>query len=98
MTVVLPSLNKLFTLLCLCVILTASAHYTEARAGAPGETAELFNAIESGIRVWDIRGASAAAEQARKFSVSEADKARSLYYSALVEFHKGNYDTAGEYS
>jgi len=70
----------------------------EPKAQESGEIAGLFNEVEKGIKVWDIEGASKAAEQARNIAVSEADRARADYYSAIVEFHRGNYTTAGEYA
>ena len=98
MTAYFRLLNVIFSILCLSVLFTADAYASPAGTDEPGETARLYNAIESGIQIWDIEGASAAADRAREISVTDADKARSDYYSALVEFHKGNYDTAGGYA
>lgn len=87
----------------LAAILLLSAFSAEAQdkepiSQEPGEIAALFNAVEEGIKVWDIKGASAAAEKARDIAESEADRAHADYYSAIVEFHKGDYKTAGGYA
>jgi len=94
----LSSLVILLIALFLYSAISAEAQDKEPLNQEPGEIAELFNSVEKGIRVWDIRGASAAAEQARSIAASEAERAQADYYSAIVEFHKGNYKEAGEYA
>ena len=98
MRTVLNSLEILLVALFLCTALSAEAQDKEPLNQEPGEIAELFNSVEKGIRVWDIRAADTAAERARSIAASEAERARADYYSAIVEFHKGNYKKAAEYA
>ncbi len=88
----------LFVALLLLTALNAEAQEKEPGAKEPSEIAKLFNSVEQGIKLWDIKGASSAVEKARDIAESQADRAHADYYSAIVEFHKGNYKEAGEYA
>ncbi len=95
---VLKPLFQILTLVLLCSAINVRAQDQNPEIQEPGEMAGLFNTIENGIKVWDIEGASKAAEQARDIAASGADRARADYYNSIVEFHKGNYKEAGEYA
>lgn len=94
--------SNLLRLLFICtVFLSASGAWAQESAeNAQQETsvASLFNSVEEAIRIWDITTAEEAAEKARSVAETEADRAHADYYSAIVEFHKGDYKKAKEYA
>ena len=89
-------------LLILAIFLAAGAapeaQELQPEANEKPEIAALFNQVEQGVRLWDIKSAEEAARQAREIAETDADRAHADYYSAIVEFHKGNYKKAGEYA
>lgn len=78
--------------------ITAGAQELTSEAEHKPEIAALFNEVEQGVRLWDIKTAEEAAREAREIAETDADIAHADYYSAIVEFHKGNYTKAGEYA
>ena len=61
------------------------------------EIGELFDKVEKDIKTWQISSASFSVDQAVKIAETDAEKFRSFYLKSLVDFYKGDYQSANEY-
>ena len=61
------------------------------------EIGELFDKVEKDIKTWQISSASVSVDQALKIADTDDEKFRSFYLKSLVDFYKGDYQSAKEY-
>ncbi len=69
-----------------------------AMSADSSETDNLLQEVEDDIRIWQISRASDSVNQALSIASSDEEIYRANYLKALVEFNKGNYESAGEYA
>lgn len=58
---------------------------------------ETLDKIENDIKTWQIGSASESIDQTLNIAKSEDEKFRSFYLKSLIDFYKGNYNSAQEY-